>query len=427
MITLQERVHAATAPGNWTPDKLRRIFRVRKGNKNIGMQENNLLSLSYGNIIRKDIDTAEGLLPESFETYQIVEPGNIVMRLTDLQNDKRSIRQGLVKERGIITSAYDALEVTKGHDSRFWAYALLALDLAKYYYSLGGGVRQSIKFADFPNDWLAAPDLETQKAIADFLDRETARIDQLIEKKQRQVALIEARFEAVLHASITGRFMVPSLLQDSGIEWFGRIPINWNIKPLRHVAFFQRGHDLPSERRIAGGVPLVSSGGITSEHNVGVAQAPGIVTGRYGTIGKFYFLTQTYWPLNTTLYTARVYEDPRFTWYLLQDLAHVFVLNSSKSAVPGVDRNDLHSEKVPVPPRQEQEVIVGFLDAEFAKKESLIIWVEKSIVRLQELRAALITAAVTGQIDAVTWRRTSKVEAQLEAMESTARQKRSCA
>lgn len=101
------------------------------------------------------------------------------MRLTDLQNDKRSLRQGLVTQRGIITSAYDALEVGKDHDSRFWAYALLALDLAKYYYSLGGGVRQSIKFADFPNDWIGVPNPETQKAIADFLDRESARIDQL--------------------------------------------------------------------------------------------------------------------------------------------------------------------------------------------------------------------------------------------------------
>ena len=100
------------------------------------MQENNLLSLSYGRIIRKDIDTSEGLLPESFETYQIVEPGNIVMWPTDLQNDKRSLRQGLVRERGIITFAYDALEVGREHDPRFWAYALLALDLAKYYYSL---------------------------------------------------------------------------------------------------------------------------------------------------------------------------------------------------------------------------------------------------------------------------------------------------
>ena len=137
MITLQERVHKAKPRDNWPLNKLHHVLTVRKGNKNKGMINDNLLSLSYGRIVNKNIDATGGLLPESFETYQIVQAGDIVMRLTDLQNDKRSIRQGLVKEKGIITSAYDAVYPKAGHDSRFWAYALLALDLAKYYYSLG--------------------------------------------------------------------------------------------------------------------------------------------------------------------------------------------------------------------------------------------------------------------------------------------------
>jgi hypothetical protein len=88
VTTLQERVHGARPPKNWQLNKLHRVLRARKGHKNTGMHESNLLSLSYGKIVNKDIDSSEGLLPESFETYQIVEPGNIIMRLTDLQNDK---------------------------------------------------------------------------------------------------------------------------------------------------------------------------------------------------------------------------------------------------------------------------------------------------------------------------------------------------
>ena len=107
-----------------------------------------------------------------------------------------------MRQRGIITSAYDALEVNGANEPRYWAYALLALDLAKYYYSLGGGVRQSIKFADFSNEWITYADLPTQKAIADFLDRETARIDQLIEKKQRMVEVLEERLCAEREASV---------------------------------------------------------------------------------------------------------------------------------------------------------------------------------------------------------------------------------
>lgn len=125
------------------------------------------------------------------------------MRLTDLQNDKRSIRQGLVKEQGIITSAYDAVYPKKGHDSRFWTYALLALDLAKYYYSLGGGVRQSIKFKDFPNDWIYTPPIETQREIADFLDREITHINQLIEKKEAMITTLPLKAEAIIDRALS--------------------------------------------------------------------------------------------------------------------------------------------------------------------------------------------------------------------------------
>ena len=86
------------------------ITTLEKGkNKNRLGQENNLLSLSYGKIVRKDINSSDGLLPESFNTYNIVEADDIIIRPTDLQNDKRSLRTGLVHERGIITSAYKVL------------------------------------------------------------------------------------------------------------------------------------------------------------------------------------------------------------------------------------------------------------------------------------------------------------------------------
>ena len=82
MIALQERVHGTPPPNGWHLGKLSRVLMVRKGHKNKGMIEENLLSLSYGKIVKKDIGTTDGLLPDSFETYQIVDPGNIIMRLT---------------------------------------------------------------------------------------------------------------------------------------------------------------------------------------------------------------------------------------------------------------------------------------------------------------------------------------------------------
>ena len=99
-------------PENWEVKQLRTYF-SRRINKNIHLQEKNLLSLSYGRIVCKNIDTKEGLLPESFDGYNIIEDGDIVIRGTDLQNDHRSLRTGLVTERGIITYAYMTLRPQK--------------------------------------------------------------------------------------------------------------------------------------------------------------------------------------------------------------------------------------------------------------------------------------------------------------------------
>ena len=112
-------------PSHWHIHPVYTYFGERK-NKNRFGAEDTLLSLSYGRVIRKDINTSDGLLPESFNTYNIVEAGDIIIRPTDLQNDKRSLRTGLVKEHGIITSAYIDLYPIKNVDSRYFHFLLHA-------------------------------------------------------------------------------------------------------------------------------------------------------------------------------------------------------------------------------------------------------------------------------------------------------------
>ncbi|MCK9183472.1 MAG: hypothetical protein M0P13_11440, partial [Fibrobacteraceae bacterium] len=117
-------------PENWDAHPLYVYFSERKNRNRLG-KEINLLSLSYGKIIRKDINNLEGLLPESFNTYNIVESGDIIIRPTDLQNDKRSLRTGLVDEKGIITAAYIDLKPIVKLSSRYFHYLLHAYDTEK--------------------------------------------------------------------------------------------------------------------------------------------------------------------------------------------------------------------------------------------------------------------------------------------------------
>ena len=239
-----------------------------------------------------------------------------------------------------------------------------------------------------------------QRAIVEFLDRETAKIDGLVARKERLIELLQEKRTALITRAAT-RGLDPNVrMKDSGVEWLGEIPAHWDVKRLRWAIMFQRGHDLPSHEREEGDVPLVSSSGVSSTHSRAVARAPGIVTGRYGSIGNFYLITEDYWPLNTTLYSIELRNNnPRFLLYMLGHLSPLFVANALKSAVPGVDRNDIHPIETVIPAPLEQQVIANFLDRETGKMDSLIAKIRQAIDILKEFRAALISEAVTGKID----------------------------
>ena len=218
-------------PTHWRIHPVYYYFGEGKNKNRLG-QENNLLSLSYGKIVRKDINSSDGLLPESFNTYNIVEADDIIIRPTDLQNDKRSLRTGLVHERGIITSAYICLRPIKKIDSRFFNYQLHAYDVIKVFYNMGNGVRQGLNFSEFSRLLVFEPPINEQKKIADYLDFKCAEIDALISDIQAQIDTLEQYKRSVITEAVTKGLNPDAEMKDSGIEWVGRIPANWIVHPI---------------------------------------------------------------------------------------------------------------------------------------------------------------------------------------------------
>lgn len=195
-------------PAGWDVHPVYYYFGERK-NSNYALQEQNLLSLSYGKIIRKDINTNGGLLPASFNTYNIVEAGDIIIRPTDLQNDKRSLRTGLVKERGIITSAYIDLKPKSSVNSVYFHYLLHSFDVQKVFYNMGNGVRQGLNYSEFSKLMVIAPSLPEQQAIADYLDAKCSEIDQVIAQKQEQLTTLADYKKSLIYEYVTGKKEVP--------------------------------------------------------------------------------------------------------------------------------------------------------------------------------------------------------------------------
>jgi type I restriction enzyme S subunit len=138
--------------------------------------------------------------------------------------------------------------------------------------------------------------------------------------------------------------------------------MKWRTTRLGDFLTLQRGHDLPESRRQDGDVPVVSSSGITGRHSEAKAKSPGVVTGRYGTIGEVFFLEEDYWPLNTALYVTDFKGNvPRFTAYFLRNVLRDY--QSDKAAIPGVNRNVLHDMRVLYPGLPVQCRIASILSA----------------------------------------------------------------
>jgi type I restriction enzyme S subunit len=400
-----------------------------KSNK--GMVENNLLSLSYGNIVVKDINSNEGLLPESFETYQIIEPDDIVFRFTDLQNDQRSLRSAISKQRGIITSAYVVVRPFSGILPSYMNYLFRSYDEQKVFYSMGGGLRQSLNYADVKRLPIVVPPVPEQKAIAAFLNRETLKIDSLISKKTDFLNLLKEKRQALITQVVTKGLDPKAKMKDSGIEWIGRIPRDWEVKRLKYTFvesrdaikvgpfgsqlkgddFKSEGYKVYNQRTVLDNDFLAGDAFIDDKKYKelkGFKLNPlDVVVTTRGTIGKIAVAPANIdegiiHPCIIKFTTKKNIILDKLLKYVFNETNIIFeqlVSLSNTTTIPVVYSETLKNVFFVLPAISKQKNIINYLDTETSHIDYLIAKTEESIDLLKERRSSIITAAVTGQID----------------------------
>lgn len=191
-------------PKHWKIYTLTQIFDQVKC-KNSFMKETNLLSLSYGRIIQKDINKTGGLLPENFEGYNIIENGDIVLRLTDLQNDHTSLRVGLATQKGIITSAYITIRNKSENNCEYLYYYLHSFDIYKGFYGMGSGVRQGLTYDGIKYLKFALPTKQEQEQTIKYLNSMEEQINNLILQKQQIITELESYKKSLIYECVTGK------------------------------------------------------------------------------------------------------------------------------------------------------------------------------------------------------------------------------
>ena len=374
--------------------------------KNKGMKENNLLSLSFGNIIRKSIDDTGGLRPDSFETYQVVHPGDTVLRFTDLQNDHKSLRSGLVTEKGIITSAYIGFRPDpRMVDPVYFAYTMRALDGMKAFYEMGSGVRQSLNWEEFSALYIPLPDLETQRHIADYLDKEISEMDALIEEFERLVENLGLRRSTKINALINSveSVMVPigvlsqvklgkMLTAESPTE-------GGEIRSYLRAAHIQpRGRlDLSVEDRKmwfssseVDSLSLKKNDILIVEGGAGFGRSA-ILSTDLPTTGFQNSINRVRVDLNLA--------DPKFVFYVLQGAKEEGLIDMvcDTATIPHFTSEKVSRFRIPIPTLEKQRDIADELDREFERMDVLIEESTRLIKNLKARKTALITEVVTGR------------------------------
>jgi type I restriction enzyme S subunit len=284
---------------------------------------------------------------------------------------------------------------------------------------------QNVSAERYASLFLPLPSLGEQRAIVAFLDRETARIDALVVKKERLIELLQEQRTALITRAVTKGVDPNVPVKDSGVEWLGEIPAHWEVKRLWHLT--------PSDRRIMygivlpgpnveDGVPIVKGGDVSAErlhldqlNRTTYEIESGYVRSRLrggdvvyairGSIGEVAIVPGELEGANLTQDAARIAYTPAThgTWLLhaLKSAAVFAQLEAGAlgATIRGVNIRDLKRASIPVPPRVEQEAIASFLETGTARIDTLVTKVRAAIDRLKELRTALISAAVTGKID----------------------------
>ncbi|MDB5854808.1 MAG: hypothetical protein JWR22_2849 [Herminiimonas sp.] len=413
-------------PTEWRLKPFFSVFseRVRP---NVGLQENRVLSLSYGRIVKRDVESNYGLLPASFEGYNIVEPDDIVMRLTDLQNDQRSLRTGRVTERGIITSAYITVTASSNLNPRFAHYLLRGYDLAKLFYRMGGGLRQSMKYGDLRRLPIVIPPPRVQHCIASFLDEKTARVDALIVEKERLIQRL-SEYQYSYASKLMTKGMTSGVeFQQTSFPELGSIPKQWAVKRLKFLGDVRSGVAKGKDHGETDTISLpylrvanVQDGYVDLTEVLEIEVAPceaaryllkkGDVLMNEGgdndKLGRGTVWEEQIDPCihQNHVFAVRLFDVSLAEWvarFTSTDAARsYFFLRSKQSTnLASINQSNVRELPVPLPPEEERLAILVEVRRSAAATANLLNHVKQHIDRLREYRSSLISATVTGQVD----------------------------
>jgi len=411
-------------PENWDVQRNKAMFSLIKkpvGNKS---SDYKLLSLTLTGIIPRDLDNLKGKMPAEFDTYQEVKRNDLVFCLFDVDETPRTI--GLSQLEGMVTGAYSVYRCLPKVWPDYVFYYYFHLDEFKGLRPFYTGLRKVVRPETFSNIKMPAPPVEEQKAIAAFLDHETAKIDRLIVRQERLIELLKEKRQAVISHAVTKGLNPDAPMKDSGVEWLGEVPAHWVCKSYRYATRVYRGKFGHRPRNdpefYDGDYPFIQTGDIAqaakniseykqtlNEKGKSVSQkflAGTLVMAIAANIGDTAILGfEAYAPDSVVGFKPKPDVVLEFLRYSLMAALPALQQTSTQSAQANLNIDRIGSVKGVFPPVEEQTRIIAHLDSLLEHYGLLENKAKEGIALMQEHRIALISAVVTGKIDVRGWQK----------------------
>lgn len=426
-------------PEGWEMLPARHLFaEVTAKNKN--GKYTRQLSFRYGEIVDKGPNQSHNAFPEeTILTYTVVEPDTIMINGLNLNYDLLSLRVAIVKEAGIITSAYLAVVPQRSRIIPWYAlYLLKAYDFKMVFHGQGSGIRMTLKFADFATLPITLPPLPEQRAIADYLDEKCGAIDAAIAEAKKGIEEYKAWKKSLIFEAVTGKRRVGAFnaktqsrreaekMKHSGIPWIGGIPEGWEKCKTLHalrMPITDGPHTTPD--LFNDGIPFVSAeavscgnGSIDFNHIRGyISEAfynecclkyipkrddiymikSGATTGRVAIVDTDRIFT--IWSPLAVFRCNQQRAKPRYLFYYLQSSAYQgqVELAWSFGTQQNIGMRALEELKVILPPLPEQQAIADYLDEKCATIDAMVAEKEALIADLEAYKKSLIYEVVTGK------------------------------
>ena len=401
----------AQIPEGWEIKKIRRMFQIKK--RIAGKLDIDVLSITQKGIKVKNTKDNEGQLSADYSKYQLVEKGDFAMNHMDLLTGYVDIS----KYDGVTSPDYRVF--TRRESSTFDRYFLYLFQMGyhqKLFYPFGRGAAQLGRWrfpaGEFNNFFLPVPPKDEQEKIAQFLDEQTIRIDETIAKKQKLIELLKEKRTAVINHAVTKGLDPKAELVDSGIEWIGKIPRNWRLEKLKYLAPLVI-LKTTIENATSDYIALENAEGKTGRYlpSPELVNPDSIVTvfgkgdvlfsklrpylAKVLTPGFDGFATGEFLVLRPKKIVVQGYLKYRL---LSQDFITIVNDSTYGAQMPRASWNFIGSQFITLPPTEEQEKIVLYLDGVIDEFQSFLDKVQKSVTLLQELKSSLISHAVTGKI-----------------------------